>query len=453
MAENDNSGNAPASKGQRFMKLASMTASVATNYASSRLKTAFQTAEVAAKERLQAHQINGERIAQTLGELKGAAMKIGQMASIGSDILPKELSDALVKLQKEAPPVSFDVIAAQIESELGAHPSLLFDHFEREPFASASIGQVHRARTDDGREVVVKVQYPGVDSSVDSDLSHLKLALRASGLLNAAHRKALNKVFEEVRGRLHEELDYTNEAENVRRFRRHHKRHSFVVVPDVVGERSSKRVLTLTYEPGDSIAKFDELGYSQEIRNVLGQRLWEAVMSQVFEMRSVQSDPNPANFGFRLDGTVVLYDFGCVKDVSVDTLRSYRNLVVAALNDDFALADKFLIELGARNTDKPWPGADYYRFWRDVFLDPVLGPQPYDFAASKMHERIMREVKDFILNHADAFQPPVELVFIDRAIAGTFGNVKKMRSVCDLRYLIDQNVRAIPDGLKGHVDH
>jgi hypothetical protein len=148
----------------------------------------------------------------------------------------------------------------------------------------------------------------------------------------------------------------------------------------------------------------------------------------------------------------VLYDFGCVKDVSVDTLRSYRNLIVAALNGDFAQSDKFLIELGARNTDKPWPGADYYRLWRDIFLDPVLAPQPYDFAASRIHERIMREVKDFLLHHADAFQPPVELVFIDRAIAGTFGNVRKMGSVCDLRYLIDQNVHAIPDGLKGHVD-
>jgi predicted unusual protein kinase regulating ubiquinone biosynthesis (AarF/ABC1/UbiB family) len=126
--------------------------------------------------------ISGERIAETLGELKGAAMKIGQMASIGSDILPKELSDALTKLQKEAPPMPYEVIAEQIERELGSPPELLFNAFDETPFASASIGQVHRATTDDGRDVVVKVQYPGVRSSIDSDIANVAALLRLHAL-------------------------------------------------------------------------------------------------------------------------------------------------------------------------------------------------------------------------------------------------------------------------------
>ncbi|MEO1268440.1 MAG: AarF/UbiB family protein, partial [Myxococcota bacterium] len=181
----------PVSKSKRFFKLAGMTASVAGNYAKSKLKSVFKNAEESARQQAESYQESGERIAKTLGELKGAAMKIGQMASVASDVLPKELSSALKSLQNEAPPMSFDVIASQIEQEFGARPEILFNHFDPEPFAAASIGQVHRAQVDDGREVVVKVQYPGVDSSVDSDLAHLKLALRASGLVKM-NRKAFN---------------------------------------------------------------------------------------------------------------------------------------------------------------------------------------------------------------------------------------------------------------------
>ena len=169
-------------------------------------------------------------------------MKVGQMASITKDVLPKEIGDALSALQKEAPPMSFDIIAQQIESELGAHPFHLFSRFEEKPFASASIGQVHRATTDDGREVVVKIQYPGVDGAVDSDLRHLKYTILASGLIKVS-KKDFDAVITEVKARLHEELDYTNEAENVRYFRKLYGNDPNVVLPDVVGERSSQRVL------------------------------------------------------------------------------------------------------------------------------------------------------------------------------------------------------------------
>lgn len=439
--------SAPASKGSRFIKLASMTASVASNYASTRLKNAFQSAEAATRDRMAAHQLNGERIAQTLGELKGAAMKIGQMASIGSDVLPKELSDALVKLQKQAPPVEFDVIAGQIERELGAPPQMLFARFDEKPFASASIGQVHRAMTDDGREVVVKVQYPGVDDSVDSDLSHLKLALRASGLINAAHRKALNRLFEEVRARLHEELDYTNEAMMVRKFRDHHAGHEKIVVPDVVGERSSKRVLTLTFEPSDSISQMDELDYSQELRNELGFRLFDAVLSQIYELRAVQADPNPANFGFRKDGSVVLYDFGCVKEIRRDVLQSYRELTRAAIDEDYDAGERCLIALGARNLDGPEVPDGYYKTWRDILIAPLIQGGAYDFGNTDMYDRIMKEAKEFIVKYSGAFQPPVELVFIDRAIAGTFGNVRAMRTIADPAPLVAKYIRSTPAGL------
>jgi len=157
----------PVTKGRRFLRLAGMTASVASRYAGSRIKSMFQNSEDAARDRAEVNERNGTRIAETLGELKGAVMKVGQMASIATDILPRELAEPLKALQKQAPPMAYEVIAGQIESEFGALPETLFSQFERKPFASASIGQVHRARTDEGRDVVVKVEYPWFDAAVD----------------------------------------------------------------------------------------------------------------------------------------------------------------------------------------------------------------------------------------------------------------------------------------------
>src|SRR5690606_33480194 len=292
----------PVSRGKRFMKLATMTASVAGTYTKSRVASVFKSEDAAEESWSAMNLANGELIAKTLGELKGAVMKVGQMASIARDVLPKELSDALGALQREAPPMPFEVIAEQIEREFGQAPERLFRRFERLPFASASIGQVHRATTDDGQEVVVKVQYPGVDEAVDSDLAHLRLALRASGLMRI-DKKALDAVFEEVRARLHEELDYCNEADNVRTFRELHAAHANVIVPRVIGERSSQRVLTLSYEPGDTLAEARE--YPQEVRDRLGLLLFDVLAEQIFRFRTLHADPNPANFAFRRDGSLV----------------------------------------------------------------------------------------------------------------------------------------------------
>ncbi len=422
----DDNQNKPVSKGRRFLKLAGMTASVAGSYAKSKLGSAFKSAENAARERAEAHKASGERIAQTLGELKGAAMKVGQMASVAQDVLPKELSSALKTLQNEAPPMPYEVIAEQIEKELGAPPDVLFNHFDKEPFASASIGQVHRAQVDDGREVVVKVQYPGVDESVDSDLRHLKLALMASGMVKM-DRRNLNMLFKEMRARLHEELDYCNEADNVRTFRKFHERHPFIVVPEVVGERSSQRVLTLTYEEGHNINTLDEHNYPQEIRNLIGKNLFELSLSQIFDLQAIHADPNPANFAFREDGTIVLYDFGCVKKLKPEIVKAYGATLWAGWTEDYPTVEKGLLALGARRPDGPPVETEFYRDWRNLILTPFLQEEPFDYSTSTLHEDIKKLVPR-IFKRIASFQAPVEIVFIDRVVAGHYGNLRTIRS-------------------------
>jgi predicted unusual protein kinase regulating ubiquinone biosynthesis (AarF/ABC1/UbiB family) len=427
----------PATKGKRLMRLASMTARVASGYTASRVKAVFQSKEAAERDRARAHEQAGELIAQTLGELKGAVMKVGQMASIAGDLLPKELSEALGALQREAPPMDFEVIAEQIERELGAPPSSLFQRFDPAPFASASIGQVHRARTDDGREVVVKVQYPGVDEAVDSDLAHLKLTLRASGLVKVK-RKVLDDVFAELRARLHEELDYCNEADNVRLFADYYEGHPSVVVPKVVGERSSQRVLTLTYEPGLPLGEIAEL--PQAMRDELGAVLFRVLADQIFNLKILHADPNPGNFAFRPDGSVVLYDFGCVKRLDPGIIDAYRDTIRAGFAEDYAAVEEGLRRLGARNLEGPEVPLEYYKPWRDIFMRPLLGDEPYDFGRSQLQTEAMRLVPGFLTKYLGSFQPPVELVFLDRVVLGHYGNLRKLGARGQFRGLLEAHL-------------
>jgi predicted unusual protein kinase regulating ubiquinone biosynthesis (AarF/ABC1/UbiB family) len=410
----------PLSKRRRFAKLAGMTASVAGNYAKGRVKGLFQGLEARQKDARADNARNGERIARTLGELKGAAMKIGQLASTARDILPDEVVAALTTLQGDAPPMPFEVISSQIYREFGSPPELLFERFDPEPFAAASIGQVHRARTDDGREVVCKVQYPGVDKSVDSDITHLKLALRASGLISF-RKQAVDLLFAELRDRLHEELDYTNEADNVRLFRRIHRADEHLIIPDVVGERSSGRVLTLTYEPGDAFSDLDEAGYDQETRDTLGARIVDMMYRHIFELHTVHADPNPANFACRKNGDLVVYDFGCVKRVPPQVAADYKQLMLAIERQDYKRVDEQMMRLDLRVPGTKALPDSIYRDLRGsmsfAFSDIVM-----DFTKSRAHQEYTSVLLSG-LKHVRQVQPSSKLAFTDRVQTGQHQNL------------------------------
>ncbi len=433
----------PLTRGRRFVKLAKMTASVAGRYTRSRLKGVFQSDEDRARDIERTHAANGEEMAQTLGELKGAVMKIGQMASVAQDILPDEMAEALTSLQKEAPPMSYEVIADQIERELGARPERLFDAFDPKPFASASIGQVHRAVVDDGRAVVVKVQYPGVDESCDSDLNQLKLTLKMSGFLRTKnHKRAFDTLFEEIRETLHEELDYTLEADNVRLFREIHKNDDYIVVPEVVGERSSKRVLTLTYEEGDSLKDLNHEPYTDEIRDLIGTNLIRMFGAQVFTHKTLHADPNPGNYAFRPDGTIVLYDYGCVDHLDERIVSMYRDMAEAMYTENYIRLDRMLLELGARASDGPEVPEEFYAEWRQILLAPFIREELYDYAISTIHQEAQRNAMG-ALKYANSFQPSPHLIFIDRVMVGLHNNLRTFGPKVPWRGLLEEHL-AIP---------
>ncbi|MDB4987988.1 MAG: hypothetical protein JWN04_3166 [Myxococcaceae bacterium] len=416
----------PPAGGSRFFKLAGMTAAVAAGYAKDRVKRMFQSDEQAALDQRISMERMGARIVSTLGELKGAAMKMGQMASMAADLLPKELGDALQSLQKDAPPVDFSVIEAQVLSEFDQPIERLFERFDPVPFASASIGQVHRAVVD-GRDVICKVQYPGVDKAVDSDMRHLKFALLASGVLRV-DKKRLDESFNEISERMHEELDYCNESDNVRAFRAYHEGDRGVIIPAVIGHRSSKRVLTLAYEPGDDLKDLDALGYTSEQRDACGRNLWRLMENQIFDFGTIHADPNPANFAYRRDGTIVMYDFGCVKKLAPGVTDGYRKLIVEGLREDYTQVESALLALGIKRDNGTKVSDDFYKLWRDWLALPILAQNPFDFGTARFEHEVMTKLAPAVLKNLGAFQPSRELVFFNRTLVGHYATLRKLRA-------------------------
>lgn len=424
----------------RFIKLAGMTASVAGRYAAERVQSAFSSNENADKRKRQTYEKMAEDLVDTLGELKGAVMKIGQIASQTQDLLPKEFSDALQKLQKEAPPVDFSVIRSQIESELNGSLESLFFSFEEQPHAAASIGQVHRAVTRDGQEVVVKVQYPGVDRSCDSDLKQLRLTLKLGGLLKMP-KSSVDALFEEIKARLHEELDYENEARNIEKFREFHQRHDDILVPKVLLGLSNRHVLTMEYLEGDDINSLAERGYDQTQINCLGYKLFELMAEQLFVFQQIHGDPHPGNFAFRKDGSVIVYDFGCVKTLKPEILVAYKDAIKSSISEDYQALDNALIRLGARVSSKASPGDEYYKVWRNIFFEPFLGDADYDYQGAELHIAAAKQTPLFF-KHMSHFRPPVESLYIDRMISGQYWIMKSMGVKAEFRSRLDKYLAA-----------
>lgn len=403
----------------RLLRLTGMTTSIATRVATHSVKKLFQSEEAQAADREKLLKKIGQEIAVTLGEMKGAVMKVGQIASQMQDLLPAEVADALSVLQKASPPMPFSVIKRQIRKELGDEPDVLFQHFEEKPFAAASIGQVHRALTHDNREVVVKVQYPAVKESIDSDMRHLRRILKLGGLLKVEEH-ALDAIFDEIRNQLEEELDYVQEAKHLEQFKKFHAADPLIVVPEVISELSTEKVLTLTYEPGDDIAKVQsDPEYDQALRNRLGEHVFNAISRQIFELKTVHCDPHPGNFAYRKDGSVVIYDFGAVKRIPVEDLTLFQKLTKAALNDDFAGVDEALIGLGIRKPDGPEVEDDFYAGWINLIL-PCFGKTPFDFAGSRLHMTFARKTRETPWRYLESFQPSARTLLVDRVLGGHY---------------------------------
>ncbi len=422
------------------MKLAGMTASIAGKAAKNSLKHLSSDEEKRLQARSELMQDVGIQIAETLGEMKGAVMKVGQIASQYKDVFPPEVATALEKLQKDAPPMPYAQIRTQVERELKAPINELFTEFEETPFAAASIGQVHKATLPSGQKVVVKVQYPDVDENCDSDLKQVRMALKIAGVLNMS-RDLQDQLFKEIRQSLHDELDYIKEAHNLQVFGAFHAGDEGLIIPKVISSHSSKRVLTLTQEMGETLAVAST--WDNDIKQKIAQRLFHFTAGQLFGLYRMHCDPHPGNFAFRSDGSVVAYDFGGVRSYSDSEVQLFRRFARHAIKGDVTALEQDLIALGVRREDdKNIPG-EFYETWLAIGLKS-LSIMPYqegafDFAKSQVHHEAIAKMRTS-LKYFGQFQPSAVTMMLDRTVSGQYWNLVNLGVKIDLSPLVYEYV-------------
>lgn len=311
-----------------------------------------------------------KQAAAVLGSMRGLAAKVGQMASYVDGFVPEAqreaFESALKGLRSAAPQSPPDSIRKVVESELGQPLDALFETWTETPFASASIGQVHRAVLHDGREVAVKVQHPGVDEAIESDLRNAGMVKQLVGVLATDDFNA-EALFDEVAARFREELDYRLEAERQTRFAGLYPDEPRIRIPAVVASHSARRVLTSEMATGTSLD--DALKQPPEIRKTYCEVLWHFAFKAILVDGLFNADPHPGNYLFHENGSVTFLDFGCVQALGADTLGYSRAAHLAALRGDekdFACA---VVQLG--NTQ----GGDYERAFQRYLhkcLEPVF---------------------------------------------------------------------------------
>jgi len=381
---------------------------------------------------------NAMRIAETLGEMKGAAMKVGQMMSLHEGMLPPEVAEVLRGLQKEAPRVPAEVMEFEIRGSLENYEEL-FEELDFDAFAAASIGQVHRGRLRDGREVAVKIQYPLIDEIVKADLKNLKTLLRA--LLGLITDLDFEPIWTELRDRLLEELDYMHEASNIQRMADFHSEVPEIIIPTVVEEATTRNVLTMEYVGGITPTEACSGEYDEETRDRWGIVLAEFLMRGLMEHRFLHADPNLANFAFREDGGVVVYDFGCVKEVPEELASGYGDLLVAAAEGGGEEVSAVMRRMGMHMKDgEPLP-PDAIDPYVEIFGAILRTEPPYTFGDDEdLYGRLfdlgfsnMEYSKDMVF--------PEDAIFIHRALGGHFGNLSRLRATGPWRELVFRYAR------------
>jgi predicted unusual protein kinase regulating ubiquinone biosynthesis (AarF/ABC1/UbiB family) len=290
---------------------------------------------------------SAERLVDTLGTMKGAAMKMGQLASfIDTEYLPQEYrelyQEKLAALRTSAPAMPWEKVRRVLQGECDEPYEELFQHIEPDAFAAASIGQVHRGTLHDGREVAVKIQYPGIDSAIRADLSNAGMILRLTKAL--APGLDAKAVAAELRERVLEELDYEHEAQNQRSFARAYRGHPFIHVPDVVTRLSRSRLLVTEYVRGKGFEEVKQM--DAEARGRFAEIVFRFYLGSIYQLQHFNADAHPGNYLLTDDGRVAFLDFGMTKRVDAEQIRLEEEVVKARLDHDPERLREKLHDLG-----------------------------------------------------------------------------------------------------------
>jgi predicted unusual protein kinase regulating ubiquinone biosynthesis (AarF/ABC1/UbiB family) len=374
-----------------------------------------------------------EDVATTLGAMKGVLMKIGQMASYVDDGLSPAVRRTLSRLQDSVPPMSAELAAGVVAEELGLPPEEAFARWDPVPIAAASIGQVHRAMTHDGRAVAVKVQYPGIAETIAADLGNVALLRRM--LRITAPAQDVDGLIAELRDRVLEELDYRREAENQRLVAAYYDGHPTIIVPKIVDELSTRRLVTSELADG---ARFAELAqWSQEERDLAAETIYRFTFRSLYDVHAFNGDPHPGNYLFHGGGRVTFLDFGLVKHFSAAELKPLvdmvRYLCVEQDPEGFRAA---MVEAGFLRADAPLSTETVVEHMA-VFYDTVRHPGPRtmtgDYASA-----VVRRFFDVRSPLAQWVSVPRSYVILQRINLGLFAILGELTATADWRAIAEE---------------
>ncbi len=410
----------------RVTRLAGLGVRVAGSTVKRKVAGAFEKAEIRERASRRLQRVNAERVVETMGRLKGAAMKVGQAAAMMADHLDlaPEVKGILGKLHANVEPLPFETIRAEIEASLEEPLERMYGSFDPEPIGTASLGQAHGATLPDGRRVVVKVLHSGIDGSVASDLTALKSILVGARVMRRT-RAEVDAIFAEIRERLTEELDYLQEAANIAEYSRLFADDERVRIPGVHPRWSSDRVLTMDRLDGLHVDDFVREGSREAIERA-GQTLGELHYLQTFKLRVLHADPHPGNYLFEPDGRIGLLDFGCIKRFDEFWVGAYARTALSAYRADRAGVIRGARDAGVLNGDSP-EAEEALWTWCQALIRPyrlgyvIPGGEDDDFLGPVL------DASRPLARHRE-IQVPRDIVYLHRALVGNYNLLRKLRA-------------------------
>jgi ubiquinone biosynthesis protein len=406
-------------RARRAIKMGELASQVGYSYLWTSPRRPFLNAGARERELLETHIKNAQRIVEGSSQLRGAFLKLIQMLSMRHDLLPGEALDVLRATQSGVPPMSYPMIAEQIRKELGDKPERLFRNFDQTAFAAASLGQVHRAKLKDGRDVAVKVQYPGVEKTVDQDLQNLKLLLTTLGSLarDVMRQKVdVATIYGELEARLKEELDYYLEARNMTEYGKSFADDPDIIIPQVVKDLSSQRVLTMTYIDGYPL--IDVLGgaVEEDLRRWVARKCSEFAWRQLLEFGLIHTDFHPGNYLVTYHPKIGVLDFGSVRRFSESIRKGYLQVAKAIVDDDDKSLAAGLVKIGfIDRTQNPKPMLQVIH----ILFEPMYTRGEFDPASYDTVKKA-QQVGELALENK-LYKSPDHSVFLLRALVGLEG--------------------------------
>ena len=424
--------NVPTSRLSRFAKLGSLATGVAGNMLVDGAKSAL-TGKGWDNKRLLLQPKNIEKLAVQLSHLRGAAMKLGQLLSMDAgDLLSPELAQLLALLRSDANPMPHKQLVEVLKEQWGDDWLSRFSHIELRPFAAASIGQVHLAYQENGEKLAVKVQYPGIAKSVESDVDNVITLLTLSRLL--PKELDIKPLVNEAKAQLLAEADYQREADYLIRYKNALNGNTHFKVPNVYTSHSTQQVLTMEYVNAEPIESITEQPQSQ--RSFVAEQLINLFFKEMFEFKLIQTDPNFANFHYQTETQkIVLFDFGATREISTELSSAYLALFKAGSDNSREGVLKAASQIGYFKDDIM---DNYKNNVIDLFLmacEPLRHDGDFDFK----HSELALKIKDAGLALSAQSQqwhtPPVDALFIHRKLAGLYLIAARLGAKIDVRAL------------------